>query len=252
MVKFVIFGQQRTGTTLVVTLLRSHPSILSIGELFDDKEKIEGGVVQTYKLYIKQLSSNRDYKPVQHKDLIYQYLDHFFSKSDFDATGFKLMLNQGKKYPIILDYLKEKQFKVILVVRKNVLNTSISKLRSRQTGIYDSSQTIFDRTKCLNSKIRIPVESLLIELDSVAKQNIGLKNTVSNLGLDYITVFYERLTENRVEETQRILTFLGAAINVELNTQLQKVSPFELKNSVENYEEIVQALKNTPYAIYLE
>ena len=252
MIKFVVFGLQRTGTTLVVTLLASHPRILSLGELFDDKEKIEGQVIPTYKLYLKQLSPAGDYTPAQHKGLIYRYLDNFFSKEDFKAVGFKLMLNQSQKYPVILDYLKENNIKLIYIFRENLLKTAISRLRAKETGIYNNMQPIFDSAGNAKTRLKIPVKSLFLALEYVARQNKDLENAITNCGLDYMTVFYEKLSQNRMAEAGKILKFLGIQEPVELNTKLQKVTPSELKDSVENYAEIRQALKDTPYACYLE
>lgn len=253
MIKFVVFGIQRTGTTLVASLLQSHPDIFSLGELFDDKEKISKRGIQTYKLHLKNFFPYINYSSGQSREIIYQYLDEIFFKEDFDAVGFKLMLNQAKLFPPVLYYLKENKFKIICVFRENLLKTCISRLRARRSGIYDSTQQIYDKTKCLEFKMNIPVEALLKELKSVTNQDREQKKIVPNLDLEFTTVTYEKLLESRREEMKKLLTFLGINTkNIELKTPLEKVSPSKLKNSVENYEEIVQAIRNTPYATYLE
>ena len=251
MVKFAVLGLQRTGTTLVVSTLNSHPRILSLGELFEDKEKIAAKVVPTYKLYMKQLDSGPNNAAPQ-KERIFRYLDTVFAGKNFDAVGFKLMFNQGRKYPPISDYLKENRFKIIRVIRKNLLKTCISRFRARQTGLWDSFQPIFNETRCRETGIKIPVEDLLHELNSVAAQDKALEQTVLNLNLEYIAVSYEEFNEKKPGETQKMLNFLGIDGQIRLNTRLQKVSPEELTHSLKNYEEIVDALKHTPYAEYLE
>ena len=119
MTKFVVFGLQRTGTTWVVSLLQSHPGILSLGEIFSQKEnKLKVGI-PSYKLYLKQLSPGIVDGAPQHKNMITPYLDTIFSKKGYDAIGFKLMLNQITKYQKVMEYLKENRFKAILVNRES-------------------------------------------------------------------------------------------------------------------------------------
>lgn len=259
--RFVIYGIQRTGTIFLMSLLDSHPNILCIGELFQNKSECVQYSIPRYKLYIessaiyqvldsviRKIKLNGYLGTIMRKIMINRYLDTIYSLSATtgnDAIGFKLMLNQVKRYPIVLDYLSENKFKVIHVVRENILKTYISRLRAQQTGVYASTHPT------QKIKVPVPINSLLEDLDSLSEENNALGNSVSRLGLDHLTISYEQIAHNREPELQEVLSFLGVSETAELKSRLVKLTPDNLEQAVENYDEIVNALKHTKYGSYL-
>ncbi len=250
MVRFVVFGLQRTGTSLVISLLQSHPDILSLGEIFANKLNRVSKGIPTFELYLKEANDAGE-AVRSREEMRKRYLDDLFTEAKARAVGFKLMFNQIPRCPEVLDYFKEHRFKVIAIYRKNLIASAISHIRAMETGIYDCLQPAFKEIDPANKKIHIPERMLLSQLKAFTIENKGLRKTIKSLGLEGVELSYENLCSGWREEIRKVFTLLGVE-SQELHTRLEKVSPSRLEDSVENYEEIIAAVKNSPFSGYLE
>lgn len=239
---FAIVGVQRTGTTLLMSLLDQHPDIVCVGELFQYRtEDVQYGI-RRFRAYVHDSPRRRVLDLVRWRGIVYDYLDTAFPPFVESTTGFKIMLDQIRRYRPVLDYFKQNQYKILHVVRSNVLKTHISRLRARRSGIYHSSQPI------TGAKIRIPVTSLIQELALLSENNARLASLVSELGLPFHTTMYESLHgEKWPAEQQSILLFLGVDPDVELRPMSVKLTADDLAQVIENYDQVVRILENTPY-----
>jgi hypothetical protein len=246
--KFIIWGIQRTGTIFLTTALDSHPDILCIGEAFQDTEKPcnQDTSILRYVQYIKQSMSRRFLNHILRKQTVNKYLDYLYSLQNPRAIGFKLMLNQFKQYPSVLDRLKQDKTKVVHIHRANILKTHISSLRAHKTGVFYSS------TAPDPYKIHVPCENIIEMLISLETKNTLLKEIINKYQLEHMTVSYEKLTNNLTAEASKILCFLGVDNNIELKPQSYKITSDHLEGAVENYSEIVKSLSNTKYESLLQ
>jgi LPS sulfotransferase NodH len=245
--RFVIFGVQRTGTTLLMSLLDQHPDVTCVGELFQYRiEDVQYGV-RRFRAYVHDSPARRVLDLIRFGGIVHDYLDTVYPLLGAGAAGFKIMLDQIRRYRSVLGYFTQNHFKIIHVIRTNILRTHISRLHARQSGIYQSVQTIAD------SKIRVPVTSLLQELSSLAADNARLATLVSELGLSCYSTTYEKLRgEQWSSEKRELLSFLGVDPAVDLRPRSVKLTPDELELVVANYDEMVRVLEGTPYETYLE
>lgn len=272
MTNFVIFGTQRTGTTLVCTSLNSHSKILCLGELFDLNESYKPKEMPIYGVFIKNiLNSDQSYTIdinnqasyfgfLQKKENIYSYLDQFYSKTPYKGIGFKLMLNQVKTFPFIFECIKSKNLKIIKVIRQNILDTHISRVRSQKTSVFHSTELKSNEnlSALLMYKVYIDTNTLIQDLDAIAHENQEIDTIVDSSGLNYITIQYNSLLEDQYAEFKRILSFLDIKgekkfliKEKKLSSNLKKVSPSELKDSVENYDDMINTLKSSKYNYFL-
>ncbi len=245
--RFVIIGVQRTGTTLLMSLLDQHPDVICVGELFQFRtEDVQYGV-RRFRAYVHDSPVRRVLDLLRFGGILHDYLDTVYPLLDAPAAGFKIMLDQIRRYRSVLAYFSQHHFKIIHVVRKNILRTHISRLRARQSGIYHSAQPI------AGSKIRVPVTSLLQDLSSLAADNATLATLVSELGLPCHSTTYEKLRgEQWSSEKRELLSFLSVDPAVDLLPRSVKLTPDELHLVVANYDEMVRVLEDTPYETYLE
>jgi LPS sulfotransferase NodH len=247
-INFVLFGTQRTGTTLLYTLLDNHPNIVCFGEVFQDVDTPCHPTLGTkrYKSYIDMSVSRRVVDFVNRKYMISTYLGNIVSALEYEAKGFKFMLDQAKKYPEVLNILQQNRFKIIHIWRSNILKILVSRVKAEVTGIY-VSQHIVD-----SSKIHLDGESLIAHLKDIKTAQSELLEIIQGLPLDYISIQYENFLTNREMELGKILDFLEVDNKFNLTTYLTKINPDELIDVIANYGEIAGILRGTENEAYLE
>ena len=246
--EFVLFGIQRTGTTLLYTLLDSHPSIVCFGEVFQDVDTPCHPTLGTkrYKSYIDMSVSRRVLDFVNRKYMISTYLGNMVSAREYEAKGFKFMLDQVKKYPEVLNIMQQNKFKIIHVWRSNILKILASRVKAELTGIYVSQNSV----DC--SKIHLDGASLIEKLEDIKTKQRELLKIINGLRLDYISIQYENLSTNRERELGKILDFLEVDNDFNLTTYLTKINPDKLIDVIANYQEIAEMLRGTENEAYLE
>lgn len=245
MVKFVVVGVQRTGTTLIRTAIDSHPDIYCAGEVF----KVASlRVEQSYRGedgYAQYKSKNR-LNVLKHylrrSALTREYLDHLYATGAHQAIGFKLMYNQSRQFPTIIPYLKSQQVKVIHVVRENTLKTLVSRLTARVRGKYHSTVQLGA------IKISLPIATLVKRLQGIEYQSRQWGEVFG--GDNYVRVVYEEFVQNQSEESARIVDYIGVR-KLAIESPLVKLNPDDLSDIVENYDQVVRVLKGTPFERYL-
>lgn len=225
--KFVIFGQGRTGSTLLVDLLNNQPNINCEGEILNGR------------LYKKVLFPNL-------------YVQGRCSKFADKVYGFKVKIYQlteqqqidPKKF--ILN-LYHQGWKIIHLKRNNILRNEISTMvASLRKQWFATSENPLK-----NQKITIDCYQLLAgverrEIYQVKEQEILNK-------LDHITVVYEEnllRAENHQKTCDRIFHYLGLE-SLPVKTKLLKTTPNQLSDIIENYEEVVEKVSQTKYAKFL-
>lgn len=246
--RFVICGIQRTGTILLTGLLDDHEDVLCMGELFQRKSGTVEPAVPRFKLHLEQSRSRRVAQIVAPRRGVRDYLDGVFARFEkYDAVGFKLMVDQAHRHPEVEDYLKAEGFKVIHLVRENVLKTHISRLKARQSGIYVS-----DKEVGLGG-LQVSADTLRWQLAQVEAENTALDNLVTSLGLEQISLTYEQLTgAQRDGQMTKILSFLGVDASIQPRPKSVKLTPDDLSQALANYDEVESALSGTRFAYYLD
>ncbi len=229
-ISFVVFGIQRTGTTLLITLLDSHPDIFCAGEIFKfNPTRVFHGEFR--------YSNYQDMK-------IRDFLEYYYKQNDaYAAVGFKLMLNQLKKYPDILTFLKKNKLKVIQVDRENTLKIYISRQIAMKTRLWATGQSV------KQNKIYIDSSSLTSELAAINQEKEESTRIASKF--DHLRVTYEDLLNKKDETIMKILNFLNVDRNIGLKTGLVKINSDDLKDIVANYGEIHTSLINSSDKRYL-
>jgi hypothetical protein len=129
MKKFIIAGLQRTGTTMLVRFLSEHENINVQGELFINK--YPNKTPFSYQNYIMQSKTHRVRDILYKSSSTKRYLDEIFSApsqlfrseemhNKCSAIGFKLMRNQARKNPSILNYIKKEIYLQFILLEKIV------------------------------------------------------------------------------------------------------------------------------------
>ena len=219
--KFVVIGQERTGSNLLITLLQSHPKIKAYGGRF---MRLGGKSCEEVRKEIFPQKSNM-------------------------TIGFKLFythpLDSGDK-SIWNTIEEDTTFRIIHLQRKNLLRAHISKLVALKTDVWINSG---ERIPLEARSVHVDVEIMLADLDRVSKL---IKETRSKFkNHKTIEVAYEDIIGRREETINRILSFLGVN-QMRLQSRLKKINTEKLKDIVLNFEELKKSLEGTEYASMLD
>ncbi|KAI5661061.1 hypothetical protein M9H77_20384 [Catharanthus roseus] len=239
---FAILSTQRSGSGWFETLVNSHMNITSHGEIFSVKDRR------------KNFSTIADTL-----DKIYN-LDWLNSASKNECTaavGLKWMLNQGllQHHVEIVEYFKDRGVSAIFLFRRNLLRRMISILANS----YDQNAKLLNGTH--KSHVHSPQEA---EILATYKPAINTTLLIPNLrqveemvtkALEYfnstrhMVLYYEDIIKNRT-----ILTDVQAFLRVpqmELHSRQVKIHRGSLSSQVENWSDVENTLKGTPYESFL-
>jgi sulfotransferase family protein len=224
-VTFVILCLGRTGSTHLVSLLDSHPRIRCFGELFTHHE---GTLDEAY-----VTSSRSDPQ---------DYVAHLTAPLTESAVGFKLPLSSIRAHPNALDLLEPQGMRVVRLSRQNLLALFVSRRLLASTrvpqstrGDYGDATVMLDPKQCLS--VFRKTEEHERYLDEIAA------------GKPVFRITYEELvTGQQLAEIQRFLGVEPAT----LRSPFSRIRSRSLAETIENWPEVENALRGSPYERFLE
>lgn len=258
---FVIFGTQRTGTTLLATRLNSHPHITCYSEVLlpdvDSEPSLRGWLAgRGYPQFVRSFPSIRR-----------SFLNSIIEVErphGVDAVGLKLMYEQVSLAPKVtyayppagrllndvglLRWLKDHDVLVIHVLRRNHLKTVVSHVRAAQTQEFHRLNAANGRA----AQITLPLRGLKARLNRLELAERTARGAIK--GLRAIDVCYEDYVGNCAPDVEkRICAELGQTVPVGgLQSPLSKISSDSLPELIANYDEVVSMLTGTRYEVFLE
>ena len=223
--KFFIYTHQRSGSTLLVNLLDSHPMIDCEGELILDP----------------MLS------PMSH-------IAKRQRTSKAEAFGFKLQPHhftyQNINNPdIFLQKLAQSDYKTIILKRRNLFRAALSLLYAINSGIFYRDNRYGE---VQSSKIFIDPDDLLENIKWI-EHNIELLDRYSNNNPHLELIYEDDLLDNASHQgtVNRVCDYIGIPrANVEAN--LVRIMPGDFSSYIENAEEIKETVGKTKYVRFLE
>lgn len=258
---FIVYGNQRTGSTLLASRLNSHPNITCHEEVFlpwlDSEPSFKQWLTaRRYSQYLRVLPGTRK-----------SFLDFLYARSEKDeginAIGFKIMYNQlsvwpkaayyvpplGKllRDPALRDWLQANQVLVIHMLRGNHLKIVASHIAAAQSGRFHSRDV-----SGADQQIVISLRGLKARLYRIELAQTVAHSMIS--GLPSIEVCYEEYIgmhgKNYDDEICRALHLPVSPTG--LTSPLQKVTGNNLRDVVKNYDQLADYLSGTRFARFLE
>lgn len=264
-IRFVIFSHPRSGSTLLCSILTSHPDILCHSELFcHNKIGYAGGFQKIY--------GNSIEKEISREDLVSgrvgidtvegrnRFPENFLIKiwqNSFDnkVVGFKLFQNQNKNVADLL--VRDKNIKKILMLRQNKIRCYVSQLIAKKTGKWsiDKNETI-NKNRNMQSAIDLKVTSkkVTVDVDKLNKWSQQydryfdyLRKCLVDTNQCFIEVTYEDLVgSNRESVKSRLLEFIGVSAQFShLQGTIKKQNPEKLSDLISNFDELKEKLVGT-------
>ncbi|MEA3446545.1 MAG: hypothetical protein U9R19_17655 [Bacteroidota bacterium] len=225
--KFIIFGQGRSGSNLLVDLLNSHPDI------YCDRELLNKRSISLNNIVHRLLISGFPYHYI--KQHINNHPDKFY--------GFKLMYHQLRGREKLIPRLFNGNWKIIHIQRNDILMQTFSGIIAQKANKYirtekdavDKNIYYIEPEKVLNG--------LKIRTKALAYEKMILKGT------DYIDIVYEEDLANSnkwPESMERVFKYLGVQ-PVEVSANTFKTDNRTNEERISNYHEIMEYLKNTQF-----
>ena len=223
--KFVIISFQRTGSTLLVSLLDSHPLIHCAGELLLNK-------------------MNSPFKYIERKSML----------SNSTAFGFKLLIPHFYYQDIpdpqnFLSELHGRGYRIIKLVRRNLLLSAVSLQYALISGLFHHNIHAGELRK---EKIRVNPQDLIERIEWIESTSQLLEKITANL--PHIDVVYEDhllLSEHHQSTVNMLVDYLGLPHAI-VHSDLVKTMPDDIAQYLTNADEVVQYLKATKYVQYLK
>jgi Sulfotransferase family len=248
--RFVIAGTQRTGTTLLRTSLSSHPDIVCHGEVFKTGRS-PYALPDGYWAFSRRSRFARVKAFFRPRASTAEFLHHVFDRPECHAVGFKLMLSHCKSRPYLWQQVSDHVAAVVLMTRKNVLKTLVSRRAAAKSGVYHVSASLPVKTAVRDwsgEAVSLDVATLLQDLDDIAAEPDEWRRLIG--GSDSLEVTYEDYVECQPDWNSRVLGFLDVRA-LPLHSDLKKVNPDSLRALVANYDQVAQVLRQSPYAFCL-
>lgn len=189
---FVVYGQARTGSTLLVSLLQSHPQIQCDGEILNPGQWRRG-----IKRYLRKI--------VRHIPEAYVLWEA--NRAPKDTFGFKLLHMQVPVSSRLISNLHRLQWQLIHIQRRSLFDVAISRQvawQKQHWGDYKPSlQT---------DGIVIPVEDFLGKLQKCVAIKQEEFHTLAEL--PHISVVYEEDLLHE-QDRQRIFNLIFSCLRIE-------------------------------------
>lgn len=240
--RFIVLTTPRTGSSFLRQLLRSHPRVVSFGEIFHPG-KVHFNT-PGFDNKNKALLRFRNREPADFlKAQIFRAYPRHIAAVGFKVFYFHL---DTPRFHAARDYLaSQPELHVLHLKRRNLLRAYLSNVVMDQTGVAgimspaerQTPQVVLDPRECIRY------------FEDTLRQQDAYAHVFENTNL--VTVTYEDLTGNHSAETTRVLTVLGVEpAPLRAKAVRQEVRP--LWEVITNYEELRATLSATPWAQFFD
>lgn len=223
--RFIIFGEGRCGSTALVSRLGSLNGVHCDNEVLAFKVPFP-----------------------------YQHMLMAASRSDCDVYGCKVLafhirdLQPIKNRDVFIKQLHENGFKIIHLRRNNLIEHAMSNIRANKFGYHQQKAKKRRKT----GKVHVELEELMAWMTRT--EGLYAYEDVLLEGVPRLSLTYEDNISDEEKQSRtmpQVCEYLGLPYE-EGSCAYDKISPRSLRDSIENYDEIANALAGTKYAAYLD
>jgi hypothetical protein len=224
---FVVHSRGRTGSTLLVDLLRCHPAIHCDAEILSHRLWVTSPwalVRGRARLFARQAYGFKLRPP------------HYATQRIHDPVAF-------------LGGLHAAGWRFVRLTRQNALRTAISGSLIAHTGVLH--RRVGDEPTA-RAAVRIRPDDLLARLERQEREMRLEADTLASFPCLGLTYEDDLLREaDRQPALDRVFAYLGLP-SAQVSTRYVRLTTDRLTDVVANYDEIASALRDTPYARFLD
>jgi hypothetical protein len=222
-VRFAILCMGRSGSTMLQTMLDSHPDIRCFGELFH-----AGDTFAT-----------------SHRTDHVAYLEEFLGTDPSMAVGFKMPWDSLIVYPDIWEVFRRQRFRVILLTRQNRLDQYLSMklaIHNEMWHSFDGKGRYYPR-----ERLRTDPAECLHHLQYFRFGDTMLREVSRDL--ERVEIDYAQLTDVKV--MARVFVLLGVEPRP-LTSGVERLRRGSQRDIIENYDELKASLRGSAWEANFE
>lgn len=222
--RFALIGHARTGSNLLLDIFRSSPEVEMFHEIFSADNRIIGqGFEDTISCLYKEYARC------------------------IRAVGCKIFYNHMTQNEW-LEFERLNEFKIIHLMRRNRLQTLVSLAIAFKTDIWQ--QTNYHRKIPVDRKrVRLEPENLIPQIMQIENWESETRDRFAHR--DVLEIYYEDLVNNFDEIAEKAIRFVGAERWNSNRVAYKKQNPESLAQLISNFDEVSEALRNTPWEQHL-
>jgi LPS sulfotransferase NodH len=246
---YMITCAARTGSSMLVNLLRSHPEICSHGEVLSPGNI--GQLAGTYAIkrraepdFADRLSAERDRDPIK---FLYKIVLDLQGKK---AVCFKLKHDELvlREYKVLRDEIvNDRDFRIIHLRRENLLRRYLSHyIANRVTGV----------TWAVRGQTIPEVQPVVLDPRECQKDFetvLAREKNIAELFAPHpgFSISYEEMIASDAKKIQSLLDFIGVSRR-ELTTTTQKLGRDDLRQVIANFEELHTHFAGSPHSKFFD
>lgn len=254
----ILLARQRSGTGALGSMLDQHSEVRYLGEVFHDNEIRR--TENYFNFYLSKVAEDRNHSlPGNAESLFNEYVEFILAAQKkvnvildikYSSTHhFNGYWHAPYDAPKLFKLAAKKSVKILHLKRKNLLKTYISGRLAEQNKAWH----VTDSTVLKVSTLKINTAQLLNYLKATHREvshfDSALKKYNGVIEVEYSSIFTpEGLPV--LPEVKRLSDFLNVSSDEFTNIKpaFIKQADDKLINVIENYEEVVAALADTPHA----
>ena len=262
---FVIWFRERSGSSHLTNILDNHPEISCRGEVYyhsapckESDERLDEAIEYAGRKYLRMLNFCSDYRAVINSPNCKQSVRHFHYIYSMNAKAcgfkFKFPIQFGLFPEVVSEIQKLPNLHVIALTRRNCLKQVISRqnmLRIQaQTQGACNLDSKNDNAVDLEPKLTIDVPAIVSLTEYYLRKHSEFVAGIDGFfepgsSQQVLRIDYEDLLSNEAQTTQKVFEFLGVDKNAKIVSNLRKATPDNLADAIENYDELVEAVRGT-------
>ena len=253
-IRFAVLGEARSGTTLLDTLINSHPDAVCCGEILNDVDIAEGRPIRwPHRLRPFADELDVDWEELRGRDPVafLTAIGELGDRAGCRAVGFKLLYGHAWERQFVFEWLASIQtFRWIHVVRRNHLRRFLSLCRAQRSGRWTkqagaSGATEPDRMAPIHMDWDECVESFESRrgMEQFARDGLA--------GSAVLDLEFETMTADVPATAARLLDFLGLP-DRPLATSLRRQATDSLRDAIANYDELRARAVGTPWESFFD
>jgi LPS sulfotransferase NodH len=245
---FVIFATQRTGSSWLMDMLDSHPTIASYDELLLAGASGSGYWGRTDLEFFEPyyLRHRKHDNPMARALWAFRYLRKLYTpRKGTEAIGMKLMYDQLWKNPFVWIYMIRHRVRVVHLVRANLLDIVLSgqAIAVRKTPHARQGDVVQTPAIALDPIITLAMLKTLERRIRLARR------LLARLPIQHCEISYEQLLADP-SQVSEVFAFLNVAAQPEpgaVVSNFKKLNTVNRSDLIENDAEIAQILEGTRF-----